>query len=167
MYKILVDAERAGIPHHHPGKTKGQIALQPSFVRKIKADAADTFINNGILSATGGSIIAPMTTMTQTSKAHVDTTLQYENRPGVPTDDKVGFLFLNTNDDAHFEVDDTGIPARKNRLVTFNGGKSIHQTIIQRGRVNLIGPFHVKTFVGVGDSPCQTRGGSMLPWRLR
>ena len=158
MYKILVDAERAGIPHHHPGKTKGQIALQPSFVHKIKSDAAlNGATSDGIFF--DGSIITPMTSMTETSKAHVDTTLQYENRPGVPTDDKVGFLFLNTNDDAHFEVDDTCIPARKNRLVTFNGAKSIHQTIIERGRVNLLGPFHIKTFVGVGEAPCDYYSG--------
>lgn len=156
MYTILIDADKAdeAVPHHHRGKTKGQIALRPSFVRKIKSDAAlgggaadGIFFDND-----GGSIIAPMTTMTQTSEAHVDTVLQYADRPGVPRDDKVGFVFLTTNDDAHFDVDDTCIPALKNRLVLFDGAKSVHRTIVERGRVHLLGPFHVKTFAGVGST---------------
>lgn len=159
MHAILIDADKAdeAVPHHHRGKTKGQIALRPSFVRKIKSDAAfggaaadGIFFDNDV--GGGGSIVAPMTTMTQTSEAHVDTVLQHADRPGVPRDDKVGFVFLNTNDDAHFDVDDTCIPALKNRLVLFDGAKSVHRTVIERGRVHLLGPFHVKTFVGVGDT---------------
>ena len=159
MYTILINADKAdeAVPHHHRGKTKGQIALRPSFVRKIKSDAAfggaaadGIFFDNDV--GGGGSIVAPMTTMTQTSEAHVDTVLHYADRPGVPRDDKVGFVFLNTNDDAHFDVGDTCIPALKNRLVFFDGAESVHRTVIERGRVHLLGPFHVKTFVGVGDT---------------
>ena len=155
MYKILVDAEKAdeGVPHRHAGKTKGQIALQPSFVRKIQAGGGifATDATNG--GNAGGSTITSMTSMTQTSEEHVDSKLLTENRSNLlPKEDRVGFIFLNTNDDAHFDVDDTCVPVQKNRLVMFDGARSVHHTVIHKGRVSLLGPFHAKTFVGVEEN---------------
>ena len=100
--------------------------------------------------ATETSSVLPLTTVTGTTDEHVDH-LEAGAGPTVPTDDIVAFLFLNTNPDAHFELDGECVPVVKNNLVAFNGGHSKHRTVVNGGEVRLLGPFHAKSMEPVGD----------------
>ena len=98
--------------------------------------------------ATETKSVLPLTTVTGTTDEHVDR-LGAGAGPTVPTDDIVAFVFLNTNPDAHFELDGECVPAVKNNLVAFNGGQS-HRTVVNGGEVRLLGPFHAKSLEAVG-----------------
>ena len=97
--------------------------------------------------------VLPLTTVTGTTDEHVDH-LEAGTGPTVPTDDIVAFVFLNTNPDAHFELDGECVPVVKNNLVAFNGGHSKHRTVVNGGEVRLLGPFHAKSMEAVGPGDC-------------
>ncbi|EJK74720.1 hypothetical protein THAOC_03586 [Thalassiosira oceanica] len=99
--------------------------------------------------ATETSSVLPLTTVTGTTDEHVDH-LEAGAGPTVPTDDVVAFVFLNTNPDAHFELDGDCVPVVENSLVAFNGGQSKHRTVVNGGEVRLLGPFHAKSMEPVG-----------------
>ena len=102
--------------------------------------------------ATETSSVLPLTTVTGTTDEHVDH-LKAGAGPTVPTDDVVAFVFLNTNPDAHFELDGECIPVIKNNLVAFNGGHSKHHTVVNGGEVRLLGPFHAKSMEPTTGAP--------------
>ncbi|EJK74718.1 hypothetical protein THAOC_03584 [Thalassiosira oceanica] len=111
--------------------------------------------------ATETSSVLPLTTVTGTTDEHVDH-LEAGAGPTVPTYDVVAFVFLNTNPDAHFELDGDCVPVVENSLVAFNGGQSKHRTVVNGGEVRLLGPFHAKSMEPVGNCgdpgfpPCPT-----------
>ena len=102
--------------------------------------------------ATETSSVLPLTTVTGTTDEHVDH-LKAGAGPTVPTDDVVAFVFLNTNPDAHFELDGECVPVVKNNLVAFNRGHFKHRTVVNGGEVRLLGPFHAKSMEPVGGHP--------------
>ncbi|EJK64243.1 hypothetical protein THAOC_15043 [Thalassiosira oceanica] len=83
--------------------------------------------------ATETNSVLPLTTVTGTTDEHVDH-LKAGCGPTVPTDDVVAFVFLNTNPDAHFELDGDCVPVVKNSLVAFNGGKVQAPHCRERGK---------------------------------
>ena len=103
--------------------------------------------------ATETSSVLPLTTVTDTTDEHVDH-LEAGAGSTVPKDEVVAFVFLNTNPDAHFELDGECVPVVKNNLVTFNGGHSKHRTVVNGGEVRLLGPFHAKSMEAVGPGDC-------------
>ena len=61
---------------------------------------------------------------------------------------------LNDNSNAYFSHGNISIPIQAGRLVTFNG-KIPHQTVINSGRVNLLGPFSLPDMnMAVESGPC-------------
>ncbi len=73
--------------------------------------------------------------------------------------DRVVFVVLNINPDAYFVHGDVQIPILEGSLVHFMGGIP-HNTIVNSGSVQLLGPFDAKGFTGVGDATytCQCQG---------
>ena len=49
-------------------------------------------------------------------------------------------MIMNDNDNAHFNYDGKIVPITKGSLVRFNG-KRLHNTVVEKGHVNLLGPF--------------------------
>ena len=78
---------------------------------------------------------------------HVD---HYSNGEKVHED--VGFVFLNSNPDAHFQHGKDTVPIKAGNLVTFKGDVT-HNTVVKSGQVHLLGPFDMVNFKGVGDVP--------------
>ncbi|KAL3928963.1 MAG: hypothetical protein SGARI_004887, partial [Bacillariaceae sp.] len=64
--------------------------------------------------------------------------------------DLVGFVFLNSNPNATFYHGSVPVPIEKGNLVLFHGSVP-HQTVVQSGHVNLLGPFHVDPEMQFGD----------------
>ena len=80
----------------------------------------------------------------RSTQEHVD---HYSNGDKVHED--VGFVFLNTNPDAHFQHGEDVVPIKAGNLVTFKGDVS-HNTVVKSGQVHLLGPFDMVNFKGVG-----------------
>ena len=90
----------------------------------------------------------------ETSNAHVDyypLKTGDKHRKPVGDDNLVSFLMLNTNKDAYFSHGDVSVPIQEGTMVTFPGNVP-HQTIINSGKVNLLGPFDVMKMQSVGGS---------------
>ena len=88
-----------------------------------------------------------------TTDKHVDSYLVPDGeRRLVENDKRVAFVFLNTNQDAHFVHDDVYVPVVEGTLVHFNGAIP-HQTIVNSGVVRLLGPIYSNDFTAtVGTS---------------
>ena len=162
------DATPDARPNTENPKHRGQARVSTSVVSYILQTAAlgagrgdISSIELGIFGssearrqATETSSVLPLTTVTGTTDEHVDH-LKAGAGPTVPTDDVVAFVFLNTNPDAHFELDGSCVPVVENSLVAFNGGQFKHRTDVNGGEVGLLGPFHTKSMEPVGG-PCLT-----------
>jgi len=157
------DATPDARPNAKNPKHRGQVWVTASVASSIQTAALGagrgdiSSIELGIFGSSGArrqatetSSVLPLTTVTGTTDEHVDH-LEAGAGPTVPTDDIVAFLFLNTNPDAHFELDGECVPVVKNNLVAFNGGHSKHRTVVNGGEVRLLGPFHAKSMEPVGD----------------
>eukprot|EP00561_Arcocellulus_cornucervis_P004696 CAMPEP_0185812438 /NCGR_PEP_ID=MMETSP1322-20130828/9342_1 /TAXON_ID=265543 /ORGANISM="Minutocellus polymorphus, Strain RCC2270" /LENGTH=342 /DNA_ID=CAMNT_0028508975 /DNA_START=129 /DNA_END=1157 /DNA_ORIENTATION=+ len=86
------------------------------------------------------------------TEPHVD--YHYSNADSIGTEaveDKVAFIFLETNSDAKFVLGTTEIPAEAGKLVAFDGNLR-HSTKVPRGTLSIAGPFHLRTLSFVG--PC-------------
>ena len=88
-----------------------------------------------------------------TTDKHVDSYLVPDGeRRLVENDKRVAFVFLNTNQDAHFVHDDVSVPVVEGTLVHFNGAIP-HHTIVNSGVVRLLGPIYSNEFTAtVGTS---------------
>ncbi|KAL3776135.1 hypothetical protein ACHAW5_003253 [Stephanodiscus triporus] len=126
------------------GKFAGQARLLPSFIRTLQEKI-------GIFTAVGNTQepVTRLRLMTESSALHVDR--YHSGRQGSP--DCVGFVFLNTNPDAHFVHGESSVPVVEGRMVLFDGGIP-HNTIVNSGSVKLLGPFDAKEFRGVGHGQC-------------
>ena len=141
MYSTV---EEPTVPHHSPGKFAGKARLLPSFFRTLQE-------KTGIFAAVDSSHVTNLRLMTESSALHID---EYQNgRQGSPG--RVGFVFLNTNPDAHFNHGQSSVPVVEGRMVLFDGGIP-HNTIVNAGSVKLLGPFEVKSFIGVGTTVCDS-----------
>ena len=93
------------------------------------------------------------------TEPHVD--YHYSNAASIGTEaveDKVAFIFLETNTHAKFVLGTTEIPAEAGKLVAFDGNLR-HSTKVARGTLSIAGPFHLRTLSFVGpcsnDSECE------------
>ena len=83
------------------------------------------------------SIHAQTLKLTKTTAQHVD-------EGGMDDEEEsTVFIFMNDNDNAHFNYDGKIVPITKGSLVQFNG-KRIHNTVVEKGHVILLGPFEGK-----------------------
>ena len=74
-------------------------------------------------------------------------------------DSRVAFVPLETNPNAHFDIEDTCLPIKRGRMVVFNG-RSPHRTVIRSDSpssgkhgaagVSFLGAFQMSTFLPVG-----------------
>ena len=87
------------------------------------------------------------TFLSSTSDYHQDR--KYNDDNLVVVDDQVGFLALNTNDDAYFDHPDMKVPIREGAFIRFKGSDH-HRTVVNKGIVKLLGPFDLKSFGKVG-----------------
>lgn len=142
-YFLIADA-RDGVATCTPGKTTGIVSLKPAFVASIKSKAG--------LAPFHERASVQTTFLSSSSVRHVDKLPFNEEgiRPPVPKGEQVGFVPLETNDDAYFDVDNECIPIREGNLVQFDGHLP-HHTVVNSGSVSLLGPFHTKTMHNVGD----------------
>ena len=88
-----------------------------------------------------------------TTDKHVDSYLVPDGeRRLVENDKRMAFVFLNTNQDAHFVHDDVSVPVVEGTLVHFNGAIP-HHTIVNSGVVRLLGPIYSNEFTAtVGET---------------
>ena len=70
-----------------------------------------------------------------------------------PVEDKVGFVFMNDNPDATFVYGEEKVSVEAGKLVVFDGIVP-HNTIVNRGTVQLAGPFQLRSFLTVGPELC-------------
>ena len=136
MYTTI---EEPTVPHVCSGKFRGKARLSLLFLNTLQEKV-------GISSVVGDTPpIINLTTMTESSTRHVDCYLSgRQERP-----EHVGFVFLNTNPDAHFVHGESTVPIVEGRMVLFDGGIP-HNTIVNSGSVKLLGPFDAKDFTAVG-----------------
>ena len=83
--------------------------------------------------------------LTETSPWHTDCEMDGPHRSKSLTEPErlqVGFLFLNTNEDAYFETDDGKLctPVKKGNFVSFDG-RMPHRSVVKSGHIDMIGPF--------------------------
>ena len=88
------------------------------------------------------------TFLTSTSKYHQD---HKHDETRTLVEDEVGFVALNTNEDAYFDHPDMKVPIREGAFIRFNGSDP-HRTIVNKGSVHLLGPFDLKSFGKEGFS---------------
>ena len=163
-YSIIEAATRLG---NYPGRFRGQAHLSASFVRDLQTKMGIAFSPFG--GGDGGfqrGRIVSTTTMTASSPQHVD---HYpagtDGKRRSVDQDRVAFVVLNTNPDAYFVHGDVSVPIVEGSLVHFIGG-ILHNTIVNSGSVQLLGPFDAKRFTSVGlpptqsPSPTETSSGS-------
>ena len=85
------------------------------------------------------------TYLTATSNYHQD----HKHNDGTLVEEEVGFVALNTNYDAYFDHPDMKVPIREGVFVRFKGSEP-HRTVVNNGKVHLLGPFDLKSFGKVG-----------------
>ena len=136
--------------------TKGLASVYPSFLKKIEKQIGHGTIHPTALEEAAHQVQTKR--FTETTQLHRDSYFNEQGlRQGVGESDNgmVGFIFRNTNEDAHFETDADGgfcFPAVEGTFMSFDGSIP-HQTIVKSGHVELIGPFLLssKALFGVGD----------------
>ena len=104
-----------------------------------------------------------------TTDKHVDSYLVPDGeRHLVENDKRVAFVFLNTNQDAHFVHDDVSVPVVEGTLVHFNGAIP-HQTIVNSGVVQLLGPIYSNDFTATvgNDDVVGTSSPTELPTKAK
>ena len=102
-----------------------------------------------------------VTKLTGTTETHADYHYSYSDGFGVEkAEDKVAFIFLETNPDATFVHGKAKIPSEAGKLVVFDGGVP-HNTQVERGTLSLAGPLDIKrlSFVGGGGGGCTSDAG--------
>lgn len=136
MYSTIAEPT---VPRACAGTFGGQARVSPSFIRTLQEKI-------GIFAvASNAQPVVHLTTLTESSVPHVDA--YHHGRQGSP--DRVGFVFLNTNPDAHFVHGESTVPIVEGRMVLFDGSIP-HNTIVNSGSVKLLGPFDAKDFRAVG-----------------
>ncbi|KAL9189948.1 hypothetical protein ACHAXT_009623 [Thalassiosira profunda] len=151
-FSILIDAQEEGTPTCTPGKSIGLAALKPAFVTSLKASAGVVPFSLHENEGAAGAVVQT-TFVTSTTSRHVDRLPPNEDgvRLPVPEGDLVTLVPLETNDDAHFDVENTCFSIKKGQFIHFEGGRP-HQTVVGSGTVSLLGPFHAKTMKNVGGA---------------
>src|SRR5210317_718147 len=159
-FRVEVDAANAcdAGAYSDGSVTRGLASVYPPFLKKIEKEFGHGTIHPTALMEEAVHQVQTKR-FTETTQLHRDSyTNEHGVRQTVGEDGKVGFIFRNTNEDAHFETDDDGgfcFPAVKGTFMTFDGSIP-HQTIVKSGHVELIGPFLLssKALFGVGECGC-------------
>jgi hypothetical protein len=147
-FRVEVDAanECDAAAYSDGSVTKGLASVFPSFLKKIEKEMGHGTVHPTALMEAAHQVQTKR--FTETTQLHRDTYLNEQGlRQGVGESDNgmVGFIFRNTNEDAHFETDADGdggfcFPAVEGTFMSFDGSIP-HQTIVKSGHVELIGPF--------------------------
>lgn len=93
----------------------------------------------------------PVTSVFHTTQEHVD--FDAHSNYQAPVEGLVALYSLEDHEAAHFDVEETCIPIKKNRLMLFKGGDLVHRTVIrnaEKNAVKFIGPFSTRTLSAVG-----------------
>ncbi len=169
-FRDEVDAANAcdATAYSNGSVTRGLALVYPPFLKKIEKEFGHGTIHPTALEEAVHHVQTKR--FTETTQLHRDSyTNEQGLRQGVGESDNgmVGFIFRNTNEDAHFETDDDGgfcFPVREGTFMSFDGSKP-HQTIVNSGHVELIGPFLLssKALFGVGDCDCPSNCCSANP----
>jgi len=153
---IAGDVEVVGDSFLSQGAAKGssQANVDSSFVSFVQTKARGEPVSPfGIHPSSGhNKHCLPVTSVFHTTQEHVDydAPSNYQAHAEGP----VALYSLDDNEGAHFEVEETCIPIRKNRLMLFEGGDAVHRTVIRnagKNAVKFIGPFATKTLTAVGS----------------
>jgi len=150
------------------GRTFGIAKLDKSIAERIHKAS-------GITAKEGYSRAIPVSEIFTTTDIHTD--YEQVNEERVPVNDKVGLIFLNSNEDAAFSHGvNEPIPVKAGTLVVFDGDVP-HRTIVKGGAVRIAGAFRLDSFSLVsikrtycpnGNSECPSGSeckGCFLPGR--
>jgi len=136
-----IDKQPNGAARHH-----GVASLPASIARRMLSSICS---DDGICANKGVEFDLEVRTslIDRSTDEHVD---HYSDGEKVHED--VGFVFLNSNPNAHFQHGKETIPIKAGNLVTFKGDVT-HNTVVKSGQVHLLGPFDMVSFKGVGGVP--------------
>ncbi len=153
--EIAGDVELIGDSFLSQGASKGssQANVDSSFVSFIQTKARGEKVGPfGIFPSNGQSRhYLPVTSVFHTTQEHVD--YDAHSNYQAQAEGLVALYSLEDHEGAHFEVEETCIPIQKNRLMLFEGGDSVHRTVIRnagKNAVKFVGPFAAKTLSAVG-----------------
>lgn len=140
--------------------TRGESLIHNSLMKKLQSHAEIGF---GDPSLTCGDWYEVVNTyLRETSDFHQDYKIvsagSSGNKRRVLVDDLVGFVALNTNEEAYFEHSDISVPIHKGSFIKFTGS-DLHRTVVNKGHVHFLGPFELRSFVKVSvavDPPPST-----------
>jgi len=122
--------------------TRGSASVYPSLLKKIEKAIGHGTIHPAVLDEAVHQVQTKR--FMETSPLHRDF---YTDEQGVGhsaggENGMVGFIFANTNEDAHFETNDGSLcfPVVEGTFMSFDGNIP-HRTVVKSGHVELIGPF--------------------------
>ena len=119
------------------GRTFGIAKLDKSIAERIHKAS-------GITAKEGYSRAIPVSEIFTTTDVHTD--YEQVNEERVLVNDKVGLIFLNSNEDAAFSHGvNEPIPVKAGTLVVFDGDVP-HSTIVKSGAVRIAGAFRLDSF---------------------
>jgi hypothetical protein len=141
----FISLEEVGQEYH--GRTYGVAKLEKSLAERIHRTTGITAKDTGYRRA------VPVTKIDTTTSIHHDI-----DGDGTLVQDKVAFIFLNSNEDAAFSHGDSEhVPVKAGTMVVFDGDVP-HSTIVKSGSVRLAGAFRLDSFSAVGMiASCTTR----------
>jgi len=134
-------------------KRLGIINLSPAFFYR-RPDVPDQQEHGAGAGVTNIGALTDTRILTRTSPVHFDL---YQSGEVVNGDEDVAFVMLNSNPDAYFQHGGTSVPIVEGSLVYFNGSTP-HNTVVNSGRVHILGPFVINASWMPGNSASNTVG---------
>ena len=133
---------------------QGKVAIPSKLVRRLAAVSSGG--NDSCSRVSEKDVIITTSLLEKTSNPHKD------RLGSTIVEDDVGFIFLNNNEDATFVHGNVRTPVKSGSLVAFKGD-ILHNTIVPRGKVELLGPFALESLLPVGGGviTCPTCGGEI------
>lgn len=150
------------VPTDHQAKFRGKVKVGHALQNRLKSALNSEFVPSDNDCDADNDIMLQTRLLYKTTKQHVDVYADNEAGrmigAGKTVDDHVAFVFLTDNDQAEFTSGGITIPAVAGRLVTFPGN-AMHGTTLNKGTVNLLGPFSIKNFASVENPPTTCASG--------
>ena len=137
-------------PYEHGSSSYARgVSLIKSELKNLLMKTANQDIGAGASSMDPSWHKVQTTFLSSTSDYHQD----HKHDDGTLVEDQVGFVALNTNNDAYFDHPDMKVPIHEGAFIRFNGSEP-HRTVVNKGNVHLLGPFDLKSFGKVGWNAC-------------
>ena len=150
-HRIITDSSipYQGSSYNGNKGSRGLSMIKPG-LKKLLIKAANQGINPSQLIEMNPSEWHEVQTtfLTGTSNYHQD---HKHDQATTLVEDEVGFVALNTNEDAYFDHPDMKVPIREGAFIRFKGSDP-HRTVVNTSSVHLLGPFDLQSLGKVGSS---------------